>query len=239
MDISPAQPDIDTLRTLSGHVFEFTNRERTRKNLNRLEPDDALWRIACYYSRDMLKRDFFRHEDPDGNGPSGRLAKRHRRLIGEAGENLWERSGPRTPTPDFLAKKIVEQWMNSPPHRKNILRPRFTHMATCVLKQGKTWRGTQLFARVRAYLASPLPRTATAGSTIEAPIEQTVPPSASIAKYDFWNPETDERVAEPTLFADTLHIPQTTGPIRPRFYVPEAGRYTIHTGPEIKVTPPQ
>lgn len=236
---SPAQPDIDTLRTLSSHVFAFTNRERTQKNLNRLAADDALWRIACHYSRDMLRRDFFRHEDPDGNGPSDRVAKRHRRLIGEAGENLWARSGPGTPTPKSLAEKIVTQWMNSPPHRKNILRPRFTHMAACVLKQGDVWRGTQMFARVRAYLASPLPRTATAGSAIEASVEQTVPPSDSIAKYDFWNPETNERISEPTLFADTLHIPKTTGPLRPRFYVPESGRYSIHSGPEIEVTSPQ
>ena len=94
-------------------------------------------------------------------------------------------------------------------------------------------------ARVRAYLADPLPKTATAGHLIEVSIRQTFPSSDSIAKYDFWDPETRERIAGPTPFTDTLRVPQTTGPIRPRFYAPKSERqYSIHMGPAITITSP-
>lgn len=230
---------VDTLRALSRRVFQLTNRERRQQNLKQLERENELQRIACHHSRDMLARDYFQHENPDGERPSDRVAKLHRRLVGEAGENLWGQTGSRNDGAQVLARRVVTQWMNSPPHRENILRSRFTHMGVCILQQGNVLRGTQVFAHVRAYLRDPLPTAAAAGSAVLAPIEQTVPPSASVAKYDFWDPETDEQIGPPTAFSDTLRLPHFTGPVRPRFYVPESNRFSIHQGPEIRLTSPQ
>lgn len=229
---------VDTLRSVSRHIFRFTNRERRQRGLNALTKETDLRRIACEHTRDMLAREFVRHENPDGERVEDRVARGHRRLIGEAGENLWSQTGRKTVEPKALASKIVERWMGSPPHRKNILRPNFSHLGVCTLQEGERIRGTQVFTRTRAYLRTPLPRSAPTRGTLLAPIERTFPEDASVAKYDFWDPETKERVTRPALFGDTLHLPDTTGPVRPRFYVPQANRYRIHWGPEIRLTSP-
>lgn len=229
---------VDTLRSVSRHIVQFTNRERRQRGLNALTKETALRRIACEHTRDMLAREFVRHENPDGERVGDRVAQGHRRLIGEAGENLWAQTGRKTVEPKALASQIVEKWMGSPPHRKNILRPNFSHLGVCTLRQGERIRGTQVFTRTRAYLRTPLPRSAPASGTIVAPIERTFPRDASIEKYDFWDPETKEPVTRPVLFSDTLQLPKTTGPVRPRFYVPQANQYRIHWGPEIRLTSP-
>ena len=229
----------DTLRSVSHRIVHHTNRERTSRGLEPLSTDAQLRRIACSHTRNMLDHNFFRHENPDGESPADRVARQHRRLIGEAGENLWEQTGRRLRDPDALADKIVGRWMESPAHRQHILRADFSHVGVCTLQEDEQIRGTQLFTRTRAYLRTPLPHTAPAGSVIAAPIERTFPPTASIAKYDFWDPATGERVAGPVIFADTLELPTVTGPVRPRFYVPRANRYQIHWGPEIQITSPR
>jgi uncharacterized protein YkwD len=229
---------VDTLREVGRRATRLTNQKRRQHDRNRLEPEEGLRRVACHHSHDMLTRGYLRHENPEGESPSDRVARGHRRLIGETGENLWGQRSTRRTSTGALAERIVEQWMASPPHRKNLLRDRFTHVGICVLKKGNTWRGTQVFARIPAYLRTPLPRTARAGGVLVAPIERTGSSTASIAKYDFWDPRTDERIAGPFPFNDTLRLPRTTGPVRPRFYVPQAGRYTLHQGPEIRLTSP-
>lgn len=229
---------VDTLRSVSRYIFQFTNRERRQRGLKALTEETDLRRIACEHTRDMLAQNFVRHENPDGERVEDRVAKGHRRLIGEAGENLWGQTGRETVAPKALASRIVKKWMESPPHRKNILRPSFSHLGVCTLQEGERIRGTQVFTRTRAYLRSPLPRRAQAGGTIAASIERTFPRDASIAKYDFWDPDTKEPVTRPVLFDDTLQLPDTTGPLRPRFYVPQANRYRIHWGPEIRLTSP-
>ena len=47
------------------------------------------------------------------------------------------------------AKLLHTQWMNSPGHRANILRPEFTHVAFGFALQGAQWFGTQVFTTVR------------------------------------------------------------------------------------------
>lgn len=229
---------VDTLRFLSRQIFQRTNQERKQLGLEPLAFEGELRRIACQHSRDMLERNFVRHENPDGTGPDERVARQHRRLIGEVGENLWEQTGRQRVDPKALANRITDKWMRSPPHRKNIVETEFSHMGVCSLRGEGKMRGTQVFAGIRAYLRDPLPRAARAGTIIAAPIERTFPRDASVAKYDFWNPDTKKRLTGPHLFVDTLKLPDTTGTVRPRFYVPETNRYGIYRGPEMRLTSP-
>lgn len=233
---SPQAQNIDTLRVVSRDLFRLTNQKRTQRGLDSLTEERQLRRIACEHSRDMLDRDFIRHENPDGNGPADRVAKHHRRLIGGVGENLWSQTGRETVEPRALAEETFNRWMRSSPHRKNILRSRFSHLGVCTLQRGEQIRGAQVFARARAYLQDPLPYTAPVGETLVAPIERTFPRDAVIAKYDYWDPDKEEQIASPLLFADTLQLPETTGSYRLRFYVPQANRYQIHWGPELRIT---
>lgn len=227
----------DTLREVGKMVFQVTNRARSARTLEPLEYEVELSDVACAHSGDMIQRDFFRHENPDGEGPSERVGRHHRRLIGEIGENILGQGGSALDSGEALANQIVEQWMDSPPHRENILRPAFTHLGVCVVRQENTIRATQVFARVRAYLASPLPHTGTPGDSITVEIERSAPSSVGAAKYDFWDPTAMQRAGGgPFAVTDGLGLPNREGTYRLRLYVPEAGRYTIHNGPLITIT---
>jgi len=113
-------------------IHELVNEERSDRDLFALEWNDEVHRVADAHSRDMIERDFFAHENPDGESALQRYERRGVAGCRRAGENIaqtwWER---RVQTDDGverytseaeLAAAIVEGWMNSEGHRANILR---------------------------------------------------------------------------------------------------------------------
>ncbi|MER6349970.1 CAP domain-containing protein [Streptomyces sp. NPDC001595] len=118
-------------------VLDLTNRERARAGLRPLAADPALTTAAQAHSADMVARDFYSHTSPDGGRPWDRAAAAGstRRSIGE---NIA--CGQRSPA------EVVTDWMNSPGHRANILKPDFTHLGVGFAGGGRSgtyW--TQLF----------------------------------------------------------------------------------------------
>jgi hypothetical protein len=89
------------------------------------------------------------------------------------------------------------------------------------------------------YLSEPFPQTVEPGAVLGVSIEQTFPPSVSIAQYDFWDPRAEQRVSAPAVLTDSIRVPDTTSTLRPRFYVLEERQYVIHQGPEVTVRAPQ
>ena len=66
----------------SCHVVELTNQEHANNGCSvMLAMNDKLHQAASSHSADMIARDFFSHTNPDGQGPSERLA--------EVGYNWW------------------------------------------------------------------------------------------------------------------------------------------------------
>ena len=232
--VSPQHASFDTLQAVSRHVFRETNKVRRERDLPPLRRDPTLAEVACVHSADMFLRAFFEHINPDGEDPHDRVARMHRRLVGGVSENLYGQDRFRN-EPAALADQMVEQWMGSPPHRKNILSPPSTHLGVCVLQRGTELRATQVFANIVGYLTPPLPRTATPGSVLAVSLEKAGTSSPNVARYDFWDPQTDRRISGPTLFVDSLRIPDTTGPVHPRFYAVGAGEYVIYRGPDITI----
>lgn len=109
------------------------NRERTARDLDPVEYRPGLADVARNHSRDMIARDYYAHESPDGETPFGRVQSSSV-SCSSVGENIaaswWQREfestdGKRTlhTTPEELADGLVEQWLNSPEHRENMLRP--------------------------------------------------------------------------------------------------------------------
>lgn len=92
------------------------NSVRTVRLLSKLRVDDALTRAARYHSRDMLQRQYFAHGDF-----GRRMVAFHVRGHLFA-ENLVWGSGVMT------AKAAVTAWLNSPPHRANLLNPRLRRL---------------------------------------------------------------------------------------------------------------
>lgn len=111
----------DGLRDAERATLCLLNAERRARGLGPLRADRALRRAALEHSEDMVERDFFEHENPDGLGPHGRIVRagyRLRRGGFSTGENLAT-GDPGTPA------AMVDGWMHSPGHRKNILRAGF------------------------------------------------------------------------------------------------------------------
>jgi uncharacterized protein YkwD len=68
----------------------------------------------------MVKRMYFDHQGPGGPSLQARLARVHFSGLA-AGEDI----GYQQDSPSANARQMVNAWMNSPPHRANILRRLF------------------------------------------------------------------------------------------------------------------
>jgi uncharacterized protein YkwD len=144
--VDDPRPDY-TAAGLERAIHDAVNAVRAERGLPRLEWADSLRVLARTHSRDMMDRDFFAHTNPSGedvNDRGRRLGLQcHRALPDNVwavgfSENLYEGSlyrrvqkryrGDRLleriydwkPT-DALATAVVQGWMNSPGHRKNLL----------------------------------------------------------------------------------------------------------------------
>jgi uncharacterized protein YkwD len=105
-------------------VLCLVNHQRAEHGLAPLAEHPVLQVAAQAHAEDMGRRDFYRHQNPDGVGPPQRI--RHAGYRGRVtGENIhWGSGINATPV------RIVNGWMNSPGHRANILRREFRHVGT-------------------------------------------------------------------------------------------------------------
>jgi uncharacterized protein YkwD len=95
------------------------NQQRTSRGLARLREQHALTGVAGDYARQMVRQRFFDHVSPGGSTMSERI-KHTTYLDGRRGwslgENLaWGSGSLATPA------QIVDAWMHSAGHRRNIL----------------------------------------------------------------------------------------------------------------------
>lgn len=98
--------------SLEGQVFEEVNRYRTSKGLNSLLLHEGLSSIAQKHSARMAIK-----EKLDHSGYSQRSAQAKFQFgLMNTSENVIT-YGDRLPT----ARKLVQKWIDSPPHKKNML----------------------------------------------------------------------------------------------------------------------
>jgi uncharacterized protein YkwD len=135
----------EKLRQLEQRTIEQVNQERTRRGLRPLVIDTALTKAARRHSQDMSKRQFFSHVNPDGDTPLERVRLAGARLIRMISENLGLSRGSDDPV-----AVNVRGWMESPPHRQNILDKRFKYTGVGIAQAlDDTFYFTQLFADSR------------------------------------------------------------------------------------------
>jgi uncharacterized YkwD family protein len=115
-------------------VVELTNIERQKQGLKPLQIDENLSKVAREKSLDMQRNNYFSHTSPTYGSPFEMMNK-FGITYKTAGENIAK--GQRTP------EEVVQAWMNSDGHRKNILNPNFTHIGVGYSENGKYW--TQMF----------------------------------------------------------------------------------------------
>ncbi|KHE71513.1 CAP domain-containing protein [Halobacillus sp. BBL2006] len=115
-------------------VVELTNEERAKQGLQPLELDTELSAVAKDKSLDMQNKGYFSHNSPTYGSPFD-MMKQYGIDYRTAGENIA--MGQTSP------EQVVEGWMNSEGHRKNIMNPNFTHIGVGHAENGNYW--TQMF----------------------------------------------------------------------------------------------
>ena len=139
-------------KELERRIFQLTNDARRKNGLPSLDWDNTLTVKAREKSDDMLTNNYFSHTSPEGKTIKDRMQEEKPasiRNISRIGENIY--MGARL---DFStdiktqARLIVDGWMTSPGHRKNMLDPNFTHMGVGVAAKDKACYATQIFAKI-------------------------------------------------------------------------------------------
>lgn len=110
-------------RQMEGSIGCLINQQRTSRGLPAVQSNGDLRQAALSHSTEMVNQGYFEHTSPAGVTFIDRIrATGYMNSAGSwlVGENLVWGTGPLS-TPQSL----VSSWMNSPPHRENLLNARF------------------------------------------------------------------------------------------------------------------
>lgn len=100
-------------------VLELVNQERAKASLQPLRMNGDLSSVAMVKAQDMYDNNYFDHQSPTHGSPFD-MMKAHGIAFSSAGENIAK--GQTSPA------EVMNQWMNSPGHRANILNGNFTQI---------------------------------------------------------------------------------------------------------------
>jgi len=119
-------------------VIELTNVERKKAELPPLKANAQLMAAARSHAENMAKQDKLDHV-LDEKKPADRVKDAGYRY-GYVGENIaWNQDHP---------KEVLEAWMNSQPHKENILKKDYEEIGVAVVKNAKGERyWVQVFAK--------------------------------------------------------------------------------------------
>jgi len=108
-----------TSTAFNNEVLRLTNQFRAENGLKALKFNAELNETAQGHSQDMALKDFFSHTGKNGSKAWDR-ARSNGYTARSMGENIA--AGQRTP------ESVVNAWINSPGHRKNLLNSSYTEM---------------------------------------------------------------------------------------------------------------
>jgi uncharacterized protein YkwD len=160
----PGQEDLSPDR-----IFVLTNRVRASHGLPELAENPVLKAIAEERITDMLEHDYFDHVSPTGKQVSDtaqQLGYRYRFIAENIAHGFF-----------LTNQKVLDGWMQSPGHRRNILSPEPTEMGTAIrkgrIKGSETYLGVQIFGRQS-------PEIPGAGQRDDIRKNRCIPPSQSL-----------------------------------------------------------
>jgi uncharacterized protein YkwD len=101
----------------------LVNKQRARRGIRTLKRNSSLYSAAEGHASDMVQNQYFSHLSKGGSAPAGRASAAgytEKAKSWQVGENIaWGSGSLSTPA------EIVQAWMNSTGHRKNLLRRSF------------------------------------------------------------------------------------------------------------------
>ena len=110
-------------------IVGCTNRARTARGLPALRRSSVLRHAAKYHAHNMLRYNFFRHDDVFGQSPADRVAR-----FGRRGVFRWV--GENIAVGYWSARDVCHAWMASHEHRANILSRHFTMIGVGYARAG-------------------------------------------------------------------------------------------------------
>jgi uncharacterized protein YkwD len=135
------RPEANVVLVASKVVSETNLQRAENGDLPALTVNAKLNAAAMAKAKDMFAKQYFEHVSPSGVGP-GQLAQNYGYDYIVEGENLI--------LGNFTSEKeVVQDWMNSPGHRANILNNRYTEIGVAVLKG--TYKGSSVWIGVQEF----------------------------------------------------------------------------------------
>ncbi len=135
---APPEPEPSEATRKSTDAVDLTNQRRIAAGLPRVSIDPALTAAALQHAQDQASRGVMTHTGWDGSDPGQRIA-RNGGSFSTWGENVA--AGYTS------AASVVNAWMNSPGHRRNILGGSFTRIGIGAAQASDgTWFWTMVLA---------------------------------------------------------------------------------------------
>ncbi|HEX2964393.1 MAG TPA: CAP domain-containing protein [Syntrophorhabdaceae bacterium] len=122
-------------------IIELTNSARASEGLSTLDENPVLDSIAEARAKDILEKQYFAHVSPTGEQASHialKVGYRYRVISENLARGVFSTNG-----------KLIDAWMNSPSHRKNILSSRMREIGVSVVKG--TFNGTETWISVQIF----------------------------------------------------------------------------------------
>lgn len=122
--------------SLGQQVTDLVNAERAKAGCSPVTENGTLDRAAQGHSDDMAARNFFDHTNPDGAGPGDRIT---------AAGYHWSTYGENIAYGQQDPASVMDSWMHSDGHRRNILNCSFKEIGVGVNHAPGGPRWTQVF----------------------------------------------------------------------------------------------
>lgn len=171
-DACPTDTNRPTLATASDAAMAIVcdiNQVRAQQGLPTLNPDTRLWSAAQWMANDMAARHYAAHVTPDGVDLAGRVDPTGYIPTSDAPWSLAENLGWGTNTLS-TPQATVAGWMNSAPHRANILDPDLQDIGVGIAQGAITIGGDSGMIYVADFGMRGAPGTATAPAPSTAPV---------------------------------------------------------------------
>ena len=134
--------EITSTTDMERQIFDWTNQERAKVKAPPLKWSDRLAIAARLHSDEMVKRNDLSHKVKDEPVFTERLSEQGAHFSAAA-ENVGYGDN---------AQELQDGWMNSPPHRANLLNPAYTEMGVGIVRSGDRLWATEDFATMlRSY----------------------------------------------------------------------------------------
>ena len=122
----------------TAQVVALVNQERAKAGCSALTVNDKLTAAAQNHSQDMASHSNMSHTGSDGSDPGRRITR--------AGYN-WSTYGENVAYGYNSPEQVMNGWMNSPGHKKNILNCAFKEIGVGLAQPNSYW--TQAFGATR------------------------------------------------------------------------------------------